>query len=80
MDIVCFRFNPGELNDDSLNSINKEILMRLHEQGSAVPSYTTLNHRYCLRIDFANHRSTQDDFDLLANEVVRIGNEITKSG
>ncbi len=80
MDIVCFRFNPGGLNDDSLNMINKEILIRLHEQGIAVPSYTTLNKRYCLRIAIANHRSTQDDFDLLAKEVVRIGNEITESG
>ena len=80
MDIVCFRFNPGKLNDDRLNTINKEILMRLHEQGIAAPSYTTLNQRYCLRIAIANHRSTQDDFDLLAKEVVRIGNEITKSG
>ncbi len=80
MDIVCFRFNPGKLNDDSLNTINKEILMRLHEQGIAAPSYTTLNQRYCLRIAIANHRSTQDDFDLLAKEVVRIGNEITETG
>jgi glutamate/tyrosine decarboxylase-like PLP-dependent enzyme len=80
MDIVCFRFNPGKLNDDRLNKINKEILMRLHEQGIAAPSYTTLNQRYCLRIAIANHRSTQDDFDLLAKEVVRIGNEIIESG
>ncbi len=77
MDIVCFRFNPGGLNDDSLNKINKEILIQLHEQGIAAPSYTTLNQGYCLRIAIANHRSTQDDFDLLAKEVVRIGNEIT---
>ncbi len=54
--------------------------MRLHEQGIAAPSYTTLNQRYCLRIAIANHRSTQDDFDLLAKEVVRIGNEITETG
>jgi glutamate/tyrosine decarboxylase-like PLP-dependent enzyme len=76
MDIVCFRFNPGGLDDSALNTINKEILMRLHEQGIAVPSYTTLNDRYCLRIAIANHRSTQDDFDLLAKEVLRIGREL----
>ena len=77
MDIVCFRFNPGGLEDASLNALNKEILMRIHEQGIAVPSYTTLNAQYCLRIAIANHRSTQADFDLLAKEVVRIGSEIT---
>jgi hypothetical protein len=41
-----------------------------------VPTYTTLNGRYCLRIAIANHRSTREDFDLLAREVVRIGREV----
>jgi aromatic-L-amino-acid/L-tryptophan decarboxylase len=76
MDIVCFRFNPGGLDDEKLNALNKEILMQLHEQGIAAPSYTTLNGRYCLRIAIANHRSKQEDFDLLANEVVRLGREV----
>ncbi len=76
MDIVCFRFNPGGLDDSALNALNKEILMQLHEQGIAAPSYTTLNDQYCLRIAIANHRSTQDDFDLLAKEVVKIGKKI----
>jgi glutamate/tyrosine decarboxylase-like PLP-dependent enzyme len=76
LDIVCFRFNPGELDDEKLNALNKEILMQLHEQGIAAPSYTTLQGRYCLRIAIANHRSKQDDFDVLAREVVRIGREL----
>jgi glutamate/tyrosine decarboxylase-like PLP-dependent enzyme len=76
LDIVCFRFNPGELRDEQLNILNKEILMQLHEKGIAVPSYTTLQGRYCLRIAIANHRSRQEDFDLLAAEVVRIGQEL----
>ena len=76
MDIVCFRFNAGSLDTDQLNALNKEILMQLHEQSIAAPSYTTLEGRYCLRIAIANHRSRQDDFDLLAREVVRIGQEL----
>ena len=76
MDIVCFRFNPGGLDNDQLNALNKEILMQLHEQGIAAPSYTTLHGRYCLRIAIANHRSRQEDFDLLATEVVRLGREV----
>ena len=76
LDIVCFRFNPGGLEDEKLNTLNKEILMQLHEQGIAAPSYTTLDGRYCLRIAIANHRSRQEDFDLLAREVVRIGREV----
>ena len=75
LDIVCFRFNPGGLDDENLNALNKEILMQLHEQGIAAPSYTTLHGQYCLRIAIANHRSRQEDFDLLAREVVRLGQE-----
>jgi glutamate/tyrosine decarboxylase-like PLP-dependent enzyme len=77
MDIVCFRFNPGGLEEQTLNTINKEILMQLQERGIAAPSYTTLHGRYCLRIAIANHRSTQADFDVLAKKVVRIGQELT---
>jgi glutamate/tyrosine decarboxylase-like PLP-dependent enzyme len=76
MDIVCFRFNPGGLDDEQLNALNKEILMQLHEQGIAAPSYTTLQGHYCLRVAISNHRSRQEDFDLLGREVVRIGHEV----
>jgi glutamate/tyrosine decarboxylase-like PLP-dependent enzyme len=76
MDIVCFCFNPGGMDDEALNALNKEILMQLHEQGIAAPSYTTLNGRYCLRIAIANHRSRQEDFEVLAKETVRLGQEL----
>jgi len=76
LDIVCFRFNPGAAADETLDAINKEILLRLHEEGIAVPSYTTLNGRYCLRIAIANYRSTTEDFDVLARQVSRIGNDV----
>jgi aromatic-L-amino-acid/L-tryptophan decarboxylase len=76
MDIVCFRFNPGGLDEEALNALNKELLLRLHESGVAAPSYTTLNGRYCLRIAIANHRSRTSDFDLLAEHVLRIGREL----
>ena len=45
--------NPGRLSDEQLNALNREILLQLHEQGIAAPSYTTLQGRYCLRIAIA---------------------------
>ncbi len=76
LDIVCFRFNPGRLDDETLNALNKEILIQLQEQGICAPSYTTLHGRYCLRAAIANHRSVQDDFDVLVEEVLRIGQKL----
>lgn len=75
LNIVCFRFNPGGMEDEELNLLNKEILMQLHEQGIAAPSFTLLNNKYALRVAITNHRSVNEDFKLLIEEVVRIGEQ-----
>lgn len=75
LDIVCFRFNPGGMDDAALNALNKEILIQLQELGIAAPSYTTLRGRYCLRIAIANHRSRKEDFEAAIREAARLGRE-----
>ena len=76
LNIVCFRYTADGLDADALNRLNREILMELHEQGIAVPSYTMLDGAYVLRVAITNHRSRRDDFDLLVREVVRLGDEL----
>jgi glutamate/tyrosine decarboxylase-like PLP-dependent enzyme len=76
LNIVCFRFKAGDSDDSSLNRLNQEILMRLHESGVAVPSYTMLNGRYAIRVAITNHRSRREDFDILVREVIRQGREV----
>ena len=78
LNIVCFRFNPGNMDDETLNALNKEILIQLQEKGICAPSYTTLYGRYCLRAAIANHRSVQNDFYVLVEQVVGIGRKLTK--
>lgn len=73
LNIVCYRFNPGGLSDEVLNVLNRELLMQLQEQGIAVPSSTVLAGRYVIRVANVNHRSRQDDFEVLARETVRLG-------
>ena len=76
MDIVCFRYNPPGLDQEALNALNKELLVRLQEGGVAAPSYTTLQGNYCLRIAISNHRSRTEDFDLMIGEIIRITNTL----
>lgn len=76
LNIVCFRYNPGGLDEPALNQLNQELLVRLHESGVAVPTYTTLNSQYTLRAAITNHRSRRADFDLLVREVARLGQEL----
>ena len=76
LNIVCFRFKGVNLKDVDLNALNQEILVRLHEHGIAVPSYTTLHGNYCLRVAITNHRSRFEDFEILVKEVLQLGEEI----
>lgn len=76
LDIVCFRYNPGDLGEQRLERLNRDLLIELQEQGIAAPSYTTLHGQYCLRVAISNHRSRQSDFDMLVSEVLRIGDEL----
>jgi aromatic-L-amino-acid/L-tryptophan decarboxylase len=77
LNIVCYRYNPGDMDDQQLNALNKELLMQLHERGIATPSYTMLNGRYAIRVAITNHRSRVADFDALVEASMRIGKGLT---
>jgi aromatic-L-amino-acid/L-tryptophan decarboxylase len=76
LNIVNFRFVAPNRDDTALNTLNNEILLRLQEQGIAVPSSTTLRGKYAIRTAITNHRSRREDFDTLVRETLRLGREI----
>ncbi len=81
LNVVCFRYVPPDGAGRDLNELNRELLVRLHEGGAAAPSHTVLGGRFALRAAITNHRSRDEDFELLAREVIRIGRELgTRSG
>lgn len=79
IDVVCFRYNPGEMDEAALRALNIEIMLRLQEAGIAALSDTTIRSRHCLRAAICNHRTRREDLELLVAEVLRIGGEITGS-
>ena len=78
LNIVCFRYKGPGSNAESLDALNKELLLRLHEGGIAAPSYTMVKGKYALRVCITNHRSRREDFDLLVREVCRLGVDLQK--
>ena len=80
LNIVCFRFNPGGLEEPDLNSMNQEILYSLQESGVAVPSGTTLRDRYVIRCSITNHRTRRQDLDRLVRTVEEIGGNLIAQG
>jgi glutamate/tyrosine decarboxylase-like PLP-dependent enzyme len=80
LNIVCFRYVPHPRpGDAALDALNLEILLRLQEQGIAIPSGTQLDGRYAIRVANVNHRSREEDFDALVESVVRLGARIYAS-
>lgn len=79
LNVVCFRFQRGDLSDAELNELNEEIMVRIQEMGLAVMSATVIKGQFALRVANTNHRSLRSDFDLLVKAVVEVGNQIINS-
>jgi glutamate/tyrosine decarboxylase-like PLP-dependent enzyme len=76
MSLVCYQFTDHHSGTEETNELNREILIRLQEQGIASPSSTILNNNFCIRVCIVNQRTRKSDLDLLVEHTVRIGNEI----
>ena len=74
--IVCFRYNPGGLEEKQLGVLNHSILMALWDVSWGVASDTTIKGKYVLRACNVNHRSRMEDFDWLVTEVRRLGEKL----
>lgn len=78
--VVCFRHAPGVMGEADLRAHNTEIMLRIQESGIAVITDTTIRGRHCLRVAICNHRTKEEDIDLLVQEVLRIGAKMSLVG
>jgi aromatic-L-amino-acid/L-tryptophan decarboxylase len=76
LNVVCFRYVRPGLAEDALNRLNQEVLFQLQEQGIAVPSATTFNEKFAIRVANVNHRSRREDFDILVEAVIELGDKL----
>jgi aromatic-L-amino-acid decarboxylase len=73
LNIVCLRYAPPGLTEDRLRTLNTEIMIRLQETGVAALSDTVIGGRHCLRAAICNHRTRDEDLDLLVSEISTLG-------
>ena len=71
--IACFRYNPGGLDEEQIEKLNKIIAQELWKINFWMVSDTRIKGRYMLRACNVNHRSRREDFDFLVGEVKKIG-------
>lgn len=76
LQIVCFRVvreGPSELEHDALN---REIVIRLQEQGLAAPSTTRVHGRLAIRVNLTNHRTNRADLDGFLGDVLELASRL----
>jgi aromatic-L-amino-acid decarboxylase len=78
LNIVCFRYRAHGLTVKELNQFNQELLLRLQEQGTALPTYTTINGNYVLRACITNYRTRRQDLDLMLESILDLGLALEK--
>lgn len=82
LNVVCLRYvekgaGGSGKGEERLDALNRELLIRIQERGIAVPSATSLNGRFAIRVAITNHRSCLDDFDLFVAAVADLGRELS---
>jgi glutamate/tyrosine decarboxylase-like PLP-dependent enzyme len=77
LDIVCFRICPPSLSEADIEDLNREIMIRLQEDGLAALSDTRVGSTYALRCAISNHRTRFSDIDILIDEISRLYSELT---
>ena len=68
---VCFRFNPGNKNDDELNKLNENLLENINASGKLFLSHTKLNGKFVIRLTIGSirheRRHIEEAWELIKN-------------
>lgn len=76
LNVVCFRYHLPDWPAERLDQLNEDIVVGLHESGIAAPSTTKVCRSTAIRLAITNHRSRREDFDILLQAVLQIGQDI----
>ncbi len=78
LQIVCFRPCIPGLSEEQLDHLTDESVMRLQESGVAVISSTTVSGRRAMRVCITNHRTEQEDLDVMLDALRQIVREAAR--
>jgi len=78
MIVFRYRGRAHHLQKDRLDEINGQIVEISQRRGKIFLAGTRLRGRYGLRACFVSYRTTQDDLDVILDEVRELGRQITR--
>lgn len=74
LSITCFRYAPSGVTD--LNALNRDLIAHVHKAGRVFITSTELNGQVVLRACIVNFRMTENDLDILLDEIERAGQSV----
>ncbi len=60
VNLLCFRFNNGRMNEEQLNAFNEKLLKKVNATGKIFITHTKLNGKYTLRLVGGHPELTKD--------------------
>ena len=83
LNIVCFRCvvsRSNEIGLDTLNELNKQLLVTLQERGIAVVSPIVVDgDKFAMRMCITNHRTKMSDMDMFMAQLIELTDELLHS-
>ena len=76
LSILCFRFNPGGIDDAEVDTINSKIRDRIQQEGQYLTSPTVIDERPVLRVCVMNHATRAEHIEGLLESVLLIGRSL----
>jgi len=73
LNIVCFRYRPGDLSDDALDTLNAKLGADVLADGRVYVGTTRYRGRVAFRPAIVNWRTTEADVDLIVEVVRELG-------
>ncbi len=78
LNIVCFRYNPGNLGEEELNTINKQLGEAVLENGLFYAGTTTYKGMTALRPAIVNWRTNEKNIEEFINVITKLGKKVEK--
>ena len=73
LNVICFRLKADGLD---LDAFNAAVVAAVQKSGIAAPSTTRIDGKLMIRVNITNHRTTDEDLDLLLDAILAAGEEL----
>lgn len=79
LNICCLRYIASELDTVQLDALNTAIVAKLQRDGVAAPSTTRIDGRTAIRVNITNHRTRNEDIQILLTAIISAGETLRRS-